>query len=314
MISRAALVLAGCCLMAQEPAALRTTARLVVAPVTVNDGAGKPVHGLTKGDFRLFDNGKAREFDVELLEQPVSLVVAIQTDSSSVAALAKLKKVSSLFAPVVAGARGGVAIVTFADEVRLAQEFSASPEIGLLKARGGGAKLLDAVDEGVRLLTARPKSHRRVVLLISGAKDRGSGVALTEVFKRAQEASVTVFPITFSAAATQFSSRDVPTSGPDSAVGGSILAMLGELGRLGKEDTAEALARETGGLRLRFTRQNALEEAMSKIGEEIHTQYLLAFQPVNAEGEEYRAIRVELPGRPELRLRTRPGYWITPAP
>ena len=301
-------------IFAQNP--LRTTARLVVAPVTVNDAAGKPVHGLVKSDFRLFDNGAARDFDVELLEQPVSLVVAIQTNSAAVAALAKLKKVSSLFAPVVAGARGGVAIVTFADEVRVAQEFTAQPDISRLRAWGANARMLDAVDEGVRLLAQRPKSHRRVVLVVSEAKDHGSKAPLNDVLKRAQAEGVTVFLASYSPTATQFTSRDVPMSGPYSmATGGpNVIALLRELGRLGSVDTAEALAHETGGLRLKFTRESALEEAVARIGEEIHTQYLLAFQPRNAGGEEYRAIRVDLPGRADLRWRTRPGYWITPEP
>ena len=298
---------------AQDP--LRTTARLVVAPVTVQTADGKPVHGLDKRSFRLFDNGAGRDFDVELLEQRVSLVVVVQTNAASVAALAKLKKVSSFFAPVVAGARGTVAVIHFADEVKLAQDFSTAPELSAFKAGGQNAHLLDAVDEAVRLLELRPKNHRRVVLVVSEPKDRGSQATLVDVLKRAQAASVTIFPVSYSATYTQFASRDVPTSGAESQAGGTnIIAILSELGRLGKEDTAAALARDTGGARWKFTRQKALEEALSRIGEEIHTQYLLAFQPINSAGEEYRAIRVELPGRPELRLRTRPGYWITPEP
>ena len=301
------------CVRAQAP--LRATARLVVAPVTVHTAEGRPVHGLEKRDFRLWDNGTRRDFDVELLEQRVSLVVVVQTNTAAVAALAKLKKVNSLLAPVVAGARGTAAVVGFSDEVRVAREFSASPELAAFQARGQQARMLDAVDEAVRLLETRPKAHRRVVLVVSEPKDRGSKAALADVLKRAQAASVTIFPVSFSATYRQFASRDVPTSGPDAPAGGpDIAAILRELGRLGKEDTAAALARETGGGRWKFTRQQALEEALSQIGEEIHTQYLLAFQPVNAAGEEYRAIRVELPGKPELRLRTRPGYWITPEP
>lgn len=208
-----------------------------------------------------------------------------------------------------------MAVVTFDDEVRVAQEFSTNPELAKLKARGQNARLLDAINEALRLLEERPKDHRRVILVVSEPKDRGSQAQMVDVLKRAQTASVTIFAVSFSATYTQFTSRDVPTSGADSQAGGTnIIAMLQELGRLGKEDTAAALARDTGGARWKFTRQAALEEAISQIGEEIHTQYLLAFQPVNAVGEEYRAIRVELPGRPELRLRTRPGYWITPAP
>jgi VWFA-related protein len=307
------LGIAAMTLLAQAVPELRTTARLVVAPVTVTGASGKPVHGLTKEDFHLFDNGTRREFDVELLEERVSLVVVLQTSLPAVAALEKLKKASSMFAPVVAGERGSVAVVTFSDSARVHQEFTRRPEIASLRAYGYGTRALDAVSEGLRLLETRPKSHRRVILLVSDAKDRGSETKLDHVLKRAQAAGVTIFALTFSAAATQFTSRDVPVSGSDSVHGGiSVFAVLKALGDLGKEDTALALARETGGTRLKFTKQEALEDAIAKIGEEIHTQYLLAFQPRSSPLEEYRLIRVELANRTGLHVRTRPGYWIQP--
>jgi len=301
-------------LLLQGPA-LRSTAQLVVAPVTVTDAEGKPVHGLTKADFRLLDNGQPRDFDVELLEERVSLVLVVQTSQSAVAALQKLKEVDSLLAPLVAGERGSVAVVACGDRVRLHQAFTRAPELDSLQAWGKQATLLDGVDEALRLLSGRPRNHRRVVLLVSEPKDRGSEKKLNGVLKRAQALSVTIFALTFSTTATQFTSRDMPVSGADSVYGGvNPLAALAALGSLGKEDAAAALARETGGARWKFTRQKTLEEAIAKVGEEIHTQYLLAFQAAGPENEEYRALRVELPGRPGLQLRSRPGYWIQPPP
>lgn len=80
-----------------------------------------------------------------------------------------------------------------------------------------------------------------------------------------------------------------------------------EIGRTGSKNTAEALAEHTGGRVLSFLRQRGLEQAVARIGEELHSQYLITFKPG---GEGYHRIAVQVKGRPELTARTRPGYWI----
>jgi hypothetical protein len=63
-----------------------------------------------------------------------------------------------------------------------------------------------------------------------------------------------------------------------------------------------------------FLRKEGLEKALERIGNDLHTQYLLSFQPdVNA-APGFHKIRVEVKGRPDLVVRTRAGYWKTSAP
>jgi len=45
------------------------------------------------------------------------------------------------------------------------------------------------------------------------------------------------------------------------------------------------------------------------VGEEVHRQYILSFQPKNTEPGKYHAIRVAVKGRPELQVKSREGYW-----
>jgi hypothetical protein len=49
--------------LAQERAAFRSNVELVTIPCTVVDGKGVPVGGLTREDFRVFDNGAQRIVD-----------------------------------------------------------------------------------------------------------------------------------------------------------------------------------------------------------------------------------------------------------
>ena len=95
-------------------------------------------------------------------------------------------------------------------------------------------------------------------------------------------------------------------------LGGAI-----ELGRIGKANVAAALARATGGQHLAFLTLASLEKAISRAGEEIHSQYLLSFTPTSgtkasakAKTEDgFHRIQVAIPSRPDAVIRVRPGYW-----
>ena len=94
----------------------------------------------------------------------------------------------------------------------------------------------------------------------------------------------------------------------------NLFAVFAEIGRLGKTNGAEALARYTGGRELSFAKQHGLEQVVSDIGAELHSQYLLSFTPSGAVKDEFHRIEVSVKGREELKITTRPGYWITESP
>jgi VWFA-related protein len=69
---------------------LKVTSNLVVVRVVVRDAQGKPVKGLRKEDFKLFDSGKEQpiaQFEVESAVEPPSPPVAVRKPEQPVAAL-----------------------------------------------------------------------------------------------------------------------------------------------------------------------------------------------------------------------------------
>ena len=54
-----------------------TTVNVVLAPVTVLDRHGDYVSGLEPANFRLFDNTKEQNIQVDVAFQPISMVIAI---------------------------------------------------------------------------------------------------------------------------------------------------------------------------------------------------------------------------------------------
>jgi hypothetical protein len=90
---------------------------------------------------------------------------------------------------------------------------------------------------------------------------------------------------------------------------GGYLYGLGELFRLHQADLSSLFTQTTGGTTLNFLKKNALEQAIQLIGEEVHRQYILTFQPKGGEPGQYHTIRIEVKDRPDLQAKTREGYW-----
>ncbi|MBI4892686.1 MAG: hypothetical protein HY821_18825, partial [Acidobacteria bacterium] len=63
----------------QQVPSFRVSARAVVVPVTVLNSKDQRVAGLEKTDFRLLDNGVDRDFILEEMNAPVSVMLAVET-------------------------------------------------------------------------------------------------------------------------------------------------------------------------------------------------------------------------------------------
>ena len=311
-------------LLAQEPessATIRANVPLVLAPVAVTDKKGNFIDGLKVEDFRLNDDGVPQQIRMDTSDTvlaPVSLVVLIQASGISTPALARTQQVGGMIKPLVIGDRGQAAVIEFDSEIRVRTDFTADSSVirtafeGTRSRSVRTARLIDAVIEGVKMLDTRPPNNRRVMLILSESRDRGSQSKLGEAIQIAQRTGVTVYPATYSVQGSSFVSKPAdspPMPGADNSVdllGGAI-----ELGRIGKANVAAALARSTGGHHLAFLTLASLEQAISRAGEEIHSQYLLSFTPTSSKKEGLHQIQVAIPSRPDAVIRVRPGYYPT---
>ncbi|HLJ16829.1 MAG TPA: VWA domain-containing protein [Bryobacteraceae bacterium] len=301
-------------LLAQD-STIRTSVPLVLVPTTVADHKGRYVNNLAAEDFLVYDQGRLQKIQMDSADSalvPISLVVAVQASDISAAALAKIKKTGSMIQPLLIGERGEAAVLAFDDKIHVLQNFTSDPGSiteAIRKIKPGArmsGRTLDAVAAGVRMLAARPQDRRRVIVLIGESRDRGSNNSIAEALTLAQRDNVTIYPATYSAYTTPFTTKasDLPPPPPDT----NLLKIFTELGRLGKTNAAEALAHGTGGARLSFTTLHGLEQVIEHLGEEIHSQYLLSFAPISPEPG-FHEIKVEIRNRPDLVVRTRPGYW-----
>jgi VWFA-related protein len=297
-------------LAAQADIPLRSNVQLVVAPTVVTDRQGHFIRGLTEQELILRDNNVPAKIHLDDDSLPISLVVALQTTASARDVLEKLRNETMLVEPLLSGEGGDAAVIAFADGVHVMQPFTPNPDlvtnaIQNVEITGEGGSGIDAVVASLRLLTRHEGDRRRVILLLAEKHDRTSKFKLNEALTIAQRANVTIYSLTFSPFLTPFTNRQPTPATSDM----NLAPVFGELKRAAQKDITSAFAKTTGGLELGFLTKKGLEDAVRKIGEDLHGQYLLSFQPRDLHPGEFHRIRVEVKGHPDYLVRTRAGYW-----
>ena len=275
-----ALALFPMLLAAQEPV-LRVPVRLVVAPTSVTDRSGNFINGLTAADFQLYDNDVPQQVHEDDDFLPISLAIAVQTNLKK-QAVERVHELGPLLGALVVGVGGEAAIFSFDEKLKVRQDFTS--DLGRLthalrrvEFSPGPNRVIDATLDAMRLLDQRPKGRRRILLLISEPRDQGSQSSLHDALNDASASNTLIYWL------------NVARSAPP-------------------EDAVPALTRYTGGQQYPLQNRQALERAITQIGEEIHGQYLLSYTPANLRDSGFHRIRV-VAKRLGVEVRSRPGYW-----
>lgn len=317
--------------------------KVVIAPTTVLDRSGNYINGLSIGDFKLYDNNKPQKITADVAFEPLSMVVAVQNSSALSEILPKIQRIGVMLDNMVVGQSGEAAVMAFDHRVRMIQDFTADAgkldaAMKNIKPGGSSSRQIDAVIDAVRLLSKRPDNRRRVLLLIAEKRDKASEGRLREALTAAQLANVSIYSIDISHLVSQLTAKNEPAR-PDpipataqhvpgggvqtpTSVGiqnnsGNFIPLFVDIFKATKslfiDDTLDVFTRYTGGKEYSFVSQKTLERAVTAVGEELHSQYLLSYNPDNLEEGGFHDIRVEV-NRPRLEVRTRPGYWVAARP
>lgn len=320
---------------------------VVQVPVTVKDRSGNYVNGLQPLDFHLYDNGKIQRTDLDVEFTPISMVVAIQRSHRTEAVLPQIKKIGPMLDQLVLGDQGEAALLAFDHRIDVIQDWTSNGvefTQALDKLRPGSqtAVVVDAVMEAVRMLRRRPEDRRKVVLLISETRDRGSEGRMRDTLLEAEFAGVTIYTVNIDRLLTALTNRREPAPPDKFPVAARAPTLPGiapqtptEVSRSGIDQTfdfkpivteiftqihglfvdnhAEVFTDYTGGREYSFRNLSGLETALTDIGQELHSQYVLSYTPNNLDEAGYHDITVEV-ARPGLDVRARPGYWMAYKP
>jgi VWFA-related protein len=322
---------------------IRTSTVVVIAPTTVRDRSGAFINGLQLQDFELYDNNKLQKISADVRDEPLSVVIAIQKSSNLDSIMPKIQRVGSMLNTLVAGQDGEVAIIAFDHRVQVLQDFTNETEkvseaMKKVVTGSNNHKLVDAVMDSIRMLKNRPKDRRRVLLLISEKRDKGSENQLRDALTAAQFANVAIYSIDISTLVATLTAKPdiprpqpIPTTAQHIPAGGALtpttidqnynngnfipafVDIFKAVKAIFVDDQLDVFTRFTGGKQYSFVSEKSLEKAVQGISEEIHSQYLLNYTPNNQAEGGYHEIKVTV-NRPNLEIRTRPGYWVAARP
>jgi len=188
------------------------------------------------------------------------------------------------------------------------------------------------------MLRTRPNNRRRVLLVISETRDLGSSGKLREAVLDAQLSNVSVYTVNMSRMVATLTDKPQPRpenrppsmhpmpsnvpatpttvmqKGVTDGSSANFVPLLVELFKDAKaifiDNPAEAMTKATGGQEFSFLKQRGLEEAVEKIGSELHSQYIITYSPSNKDEGGFHEIKVSVSPNRDYKLRYRPGYWL----
>ena len=211
----------GC--VAAQNGSFRVQTKVVQVPVSVTAKNGRSIDGLVARDFRVLDDGAQQEITVDDFNTGlprISLAIAVQKSGISTPALTSIRRIAGMIQPLVTGPRGEAAVVTFDSQIKWLQDFTPDDDkiqyaVQSLKPGSlGQARMLDAIAEAVDRMQQR--KGRKVLLLISEARDRGSETKFQQAIEAVERQGIQVFAAHYSAYATSLIAKpkDLPELPP----------------------------------------------------------------------------------------------------
>lgn len=288
-------------LLEAPSATFRSSVELVTLNVTALDGKDHHVGGLGRDDFLVFEDGVAQDLSYfEAVNVPLD--VALLVDSSS-SMIDKLEQVQQAALGFVSALRPGdrAAVMGFTSQLRVLQPFTSDhaaleQAVQNVKLRGTTAlytSIYIALDQFKRQQAATVGIRRPAIIVITDGEDTASMIRFEDLIERARRAGVAIYPVAI---------RDHSESA----------RYLEAEARLATQwdYSLKTLARETGGRAFFPVQLTELAGVYKSVADELATQYALGFVPKGARADgRFRRLMVRVPSRPEVRLRTRAGYY-----
>ena len=322
--------------------------KLITAPVLVYDHQGNYVNGLQPSQFHLFDNEKPQDISVDVSYIPISMVICLQVNSHVEGLLPQIRKIGNLIEPLIVGEQGQVAVIGYDSRIRVLQDFTSdsgriTEAVRNIYPGSRQNRMIDAVMTATQMLSHMPNNRRRVILLIGETRDGSSEHRLSEVLTEMELKNVMLYAVDMSRLASTLTAKmdpgrpltlppamygqNLPPFYPNTptsvafalqqgiAARAQFLPLLIEVFKDVKsiwvDNPVEAFTKGTGGSEFGYYKQRGLEEAIERIGAELHSQYLVTYRPNNMEEGGFHEITVTISSPTATTVQTRPGYWIS---
>jgi VWFA-related protein len=277
---------------------------------TVTDDKNRFVPDITEQDIVVSEGGvKQTVFSFQKQTSlPLSVAIVIDVSSSQEYTFADEKRAAQAFlSSVLRPRKDTAAIAAFREDTswvqgmtnrleRVADAFNRMTWESRITAgsRYGATALYDAVGITATELFPAPAADptpesivRRAMVVLTDGDDNASDRKLQDAIDDALKSDVIVYTIGIG---DRYRSTAV------------------------KRDVLDLLARQTGGHAYFPKSYDDLSDAFKQINEELRSQYLVAYEPSNTSHDgTFRQIEVEIPGRQDVRIFHRKGYYAPSA-
>jgi len=291
---------------------IRREVKLVDLIVTVVNRRQKLITDLQKEDFTVSEDGVQQEIHYFGRQTDLPLRVGMLLDTSnSIRDRMKFEQEAAIdfLYNVIRRKKDQAFLMVFDNEPSIIQEFT--DELGTLRdvilrqRAGGGTALYDAIYAACKerlgnppLPTGESPEVRRVLVVISDGDDNLSSHSRGEAIEMAQRGGVVIYAISTS---TQWVSA-IEEKDPAKRSNRKYHMEA-------SDKVLEQLAEETGGRAFFPYRVDDLAQSFLDIGDELRSQYSLAYVPANKSADgKFRRIQIRV-NRKGLIVRTRKGYF-----
>ncbi len=274
---------------------IRVDTNLVLVPVTVCDPNNKPVTGLEREHFRVFDDKVEQTITHFAMEdEPLAVGLVFDTSGSMGTKLRRSRMAAAAFFRQ-ANPEDEFFLVEFNDQPRLVVPLTRDVaeiqnQLTFTTSKGRTA-LLDAILLALNEMK-KSKMKRKALLIISDGGDNSSRYTEGEVRNRVREGDVLIYAI-------------------------GIFEPYGSRGRSPEELSGPGLlndlAEQSGGRHLPVEDLAELPDVAAKIGIELRNRYVIGFTPTDQQRDgRYHHVRVQVVpphGLPTLKAYWRTGYY-----
>jgi Ca-activated chloride channel homolog len=274
---------------------LRVDSNLVLVPVTVCDPMNRPVTGLERIHFKVFDNKVEQTVThFAMDDEPLAVGLVFDTSGSMGSKLRKSRMAASAFFGT-ANAEDEFFLVEFNDQpklvVPLTVDFSEIQNQLTFSQSRGRTALLDAVMLALHEMKKSSK-QRKALLIISDGGDNCSRYTEAELRNAVRESDVLIYAMGI------FEAYGARARSPEEWNGPGLL---------------NEIAEQTGGRHLPVDDVSEMPDIAAKIGVELRNRYVIGYSPTSQQHDgRYHRVQVKVVpprGLPSLHAYWRPGYY-----
>ncbi len=276
---------------------IRINTSLVLIPVSVTDMAGHAVKNLQPEDFSVMENGSP--VTIEHVGEPgqtrLEMVLAFDLTGSTRPRFDFEQQAATSFLKTLFRPKDAVSILCIASKPKILMErteslITAMDGLDRLLPSGAATAFFDSIIAATQLyLGPADADSRRVLVVLSDGEDNISDQKLEDALLAVQLADCIFYSIN--------------PGGPSIRL--NRVSLRGQQGM-------EALAEQTGGAAFLAEMLEDLGNIYGRIAAELQAQYLLSYySPDSKMDGSFRPIAVHVPKHPELRVRSRQGYYAS---